>query len=99
MTSQRITMNDILANVKKSLEKEQAKKPTRYEDFQPASDAVDITPPLNRVILPVIRRVMPSIIANEIISVQPMTGPAGQIHTLRVKYENEDTEGNDGSTD
>lgn len=41
---------------------------------------------LNRVILPVIRRVMPTVIANEIVGVQPMTSPVGQIHTLRVRY-------------
>ena len=41
---------------------------------------------LNRVILPVIRRVMPTVIANELVGVQPMTGPVGQIHTLRVRY-------------
>lgn len=41
---------------------------------------------LNKVILPVIRRVMPTVIANEIIGVQPMTGPVAQIHTLRVQY-------------
>jgi len=41
---------------------------------------------LNKVILPVIRRVMPTVIANELIGVQPMTGPVGQIHTLRVRY-------------
>ena len=41
---------------------------------------------LNRVILPVIRRVMPSVIANDIVGVQPMAGPVGQIHTLRVRY-------------
>jgi Major capsid protein Gp23 len=41
---------------------------------------------LNRVILPVIRRVMPTVIANELLGVQPMTGPVGQIHTLRVRY-------------
>jgi hypothetical protein len=49
---------------------------------------------LNRVILPVIRRVMPTVIANEIIGVQPMTGPVGQIHTLRVRYA--DTSSGDG---
>ena len=49
---------------------------------------------LNRVILPVIRRVMPTVIANEIIGVQPMTGPVGQIHTLRVRYA--DSSGSDG---
>ena len=41
---------------------------------------------LNRVILPVIRLVMPTVIANELVGVQPMTGPVGQIHTLRVRY-------------
>ena len=41
---------------------------------------------LNKVVLPIIRRVMPTVIANEIVGVQPMTGPVGQIHTLRVRY-------------
>ena len=41
---------------------------------------------MNKVILPVLRRVMPTVIANEIIGVQPMTGPVAQIHTLRVRY-------------
>src|SRR6056300_1632854 len=41
---------------------------------------------LNRVILPVIRRVMPTVIANEIVGVQQMTGPVGQIYTLRIRY-------------
>jgi hypothetical protein len=46
---------------------------------------------LNRVILPVIRRVMPTVIANELVGVQPMTGPVGQIHTLRVRYSDTST--------
>jgi hypothetical protein len=41
---------------------------------------------LNKVILPVLRRVMPTVIANEIIGVQPMTSPVHQVHTLRVRY-------------
>jgi len=41
---------------------------------------------LNKVILPVIRRVMPTTIANELVGVQPMQGPVSQIHTLRVRY-------------
>jgi len=49
---------------------------------------------LNRVILPVIRRVMPTVIANELVGVQPMTGPVGQIHTLRVRY----ADGNNGAS-
>jgi hypothetical protein len=53
---------------------------------------------LNRVILPVIRRVMPTVIANELVGVQPMTGPVGQIHTLRVRYSDTFTGGAGGST-
>ena len=41
---------------------------------------------LNKVMLPLIRRVMPTVIANEILGVQPMTSPVAQIHTLRVRY-------------
>jgi hypothetical protein len=52
---------------------------------------------LNRVILPVIRRVMPTVIANELVGVQPMTGPVGQIHTLRVRYS--DSFNSTGGTD
>jgi len=53
---------------------------------------------LNRVILPVIRRVMPTVIANEIVGVQPMTGPVGQIHTLRVRYADSFAGSTGGST-
>jgi hypothetical protein len=53
---------------------------------------------LNRVILPVIRRVMPTVIANELVGVQPMTGPVGQIHTLRVRYADSFSDGTGGST-
>ena len=53
---------------------------------------------LNRVILPVIRRVMPTVIANELVGVQPMTGPVGQIHTLRVRYSDTTTGGATNTT-
>jgi hypothetical protein len=52
---------------------------------------------LNRVILPVIRRVMPTVIANELVGVQPMTGPVGQIHTLRVRYSDTYNAGTSGA--
>ena len=54
---------------------------------------------LNRVILPVIRRVMPTVIANELVGVQPMTGPVGQIHTLRVRYSDTMNDTSAGNTD
>jgi hypothetical protein len=54
---------------------------------------------LNRVILPVIRRVMPTVIANEIVGVQPMQGPVAQIHTLRVRYAESMNDTSAGNTD
>lgn len=41
---------------------------------------------LPKIILPVIRRVAPSVIANEIMGVQPMSGPLGFVQTLRFRY-------------
>ncbi len=43
---------------------------------------------LNKVILPIIRRVLPNVIANEIVGVQPMPGPTAQIMTMRYTYGN-----------
>ena len=70
------TMSVILENTKRSL---------LSEATSGATQAGNVAT-LNRVILPVIRRVMPTVIANEIVGVQPMTGPVSQIHTLRVRY-------------
>ena len=36
--------------------------------------------------LPILRKSFPSMIASQIVGVQPMTGATGQIHTLRVRY-------------
>ena len=74
--SRRNTMGVILENTRKYLK----------ENASPGSTVSGNIATLNRVILPVIRRVMPTVIANEIVGVQPMTGPVGQIHTLRVRY-------------
>lgn len=74
--SKRSTMAVILENTKKNL----------MENATSGGTAVGNIATLNRVILPVIRRVMPTVIANEIVGVQPMTGPVAQIHTLRVRY-------------
>jgi hypothetical protein len=40
-----------------------------------------------KTLLPVIRRVIPGTIANELVSVQPMAGPVSQIFSMRYKYE------------
>ena len=74
--SKRNSMSVILENTKKYLK----------ENASAGSTTSGNIATLNRVILPVIRRVMPTVIANELVGVQPMTGPVGQIHTLRVRY-------------
>jgi hypothetical protein len=74
--TRRNSMGVILENTRKYLK----------ENASAGSTAAGNIATLNRVILPVIRRVMPTVIANELVGVQPMTGPVGQIHTLRVRY-------------
>ena len=74
--SKRNSMGVILENTRKYLK----------ENATAGSTGAGNIATLNRVILPVIRRVMPTVIANELVGVQPMTGPVGQIHTLRVRY-------------
>ena len=74
--SKRTTMGVILENTRKFL----------AENATAGATQAGNVATLNRVILPVIRRVMPTVIANEIVGVQPMTGPVAQIHTLRVRY-------------
>ena len=44
-------------------------------------------PPVGLEILPIIRKVMPQVIAEEIIGVAPMQGPSSDIFTLRTRYQ------------
>ena len=86
--TKRSTMGVILENTKKQLLAESSAGTTTAGNIAT----------LNRVILPVIRRVMPTVIANELVGVQPMTGPVAQIHTLRVRYANSMTDSSAAAT-
>ena len=86
--TKRTVMSTVLENTRKQLS----------ESATAGATSAGNVATLNRVILPVIRRVMPTVIANELIGVQPMTGPVGQIHTLRVRYANSFTGTAGGST-
>ena len=86
--NRRSTMNVLLENTKKQLLAVSSAGTTTAGNIAT----------LNRVILPVIRRVMPTVIANELVGVQPMTGPVGQIHTLRVRYANSLTDNSAAAT-
>ena len=81
-------LTDGLSGTKKSVMETTLENTKKYlaEAASTGATQAGSIAPLNKVILPVIRRVMPTVIANEIVGVQPMTGPVGQIHTLRVRY-------------
>ncbi len=86
--NRRQTMSTVLENTRRQLLSESTAGTTTAGNIAT----------LNRVILPVIRRVMPTVIANELVGVQPMTGPVGQIHTLRVRYANSLTDNSAAAT-
>lgn len=41
---------------------------------------------INKVMMPLIKRVMPTVMAHELVGVQPLTGPSGLITTMRIRY-------------
>jgi hypothetical protein len=57
---------------------------------------------LPKVLIPMIRRTFPELITNEIVGVQPMTGPVGLAFAMRYKYDTDvlgaPVNGGDGST-
>lgn len=41
---------------------------------------------INKVMMPLIKRIMPTVMAHELVGVQPLSGPSGTITTMRIKY-------------
>ena len=54
---------------------------------------------LPKILIPMIRRTFPELITNEIVGVQPMSGPVGLAFALRYKYEAEALGSNGGKRD
>ncbi len=50
-----------------------------------ATDSADIAT-FKRISIPLVRRIFPNLIANKIISVQPLLGPTGLVYYLRFRY-------------
>lgn len=50
-----------------------------------ATDSSDISA-FKRISIPLIRRIFPQLIANKIVSVQPLLGPTGLVYYLRFRY-------------
>ena len=63
---------------------------TPASDFYATGDAR-----LPKILIPMIRRTFPELITNEIVGVQPMSGPVGLAFAMRYKYES-DSLGPDG---
>jgi len=80
------TKKKIMETVLENTRQEMMKRSPLMEHATAGATSAGNVATLNKVIMPVLRRVMPTVIANEIIGVQPMTGPVAQIHTLRVRY-------------
>lgn len=78
------TMNCILENVRK--ESDRFRQVSLMENASPGATSTGNIAILNKTILPVIRRVLPGIVANNLVGIQPMTGPVSQIHSIRVLY-------------
>jgi len=79
--SKRSTLDSLLENQKTSFfaefendELENLINPPKLSDF-------------SKVLLPIIRRVVPNMIAQELVGVQPMTGDIGSIYSLRYSYD------------
>lgn len=46
----------------------------------------NLTPPHSPVLISLVRKAMPAILANSIIGVSPMTGPTGSVFSMRTRY-------------
>ncbi len=62
------------------------------QDFYATGDAR-----LPKVLIPMIRRTFPELITNEIVGVQPMSGPVGLAFALRYRYEGQNLDWQDPS--
>lgn len=58
----------------------------REHSINEASTTTSDIAQFKRISIPLIRRVFPQLIANKLVSVQPLLGPAGQVYYLRFRY-------------
>jgi hypothetical protein len=80
-------MNVVLDNTLKESAKLSMQTPQAlFENASAGAVSAGNIAMLNKVILPVLRRVMPGVIANDLVGVQAIDGPVAQINTLRVNY-------------
>tara|TARA_Y100000389_G_C17469962_1_gene529483 strand:- start:10 stop:1257 length:1248 start_codon:yes stop_codon:yes gene_type:complete len=80
----------ILENTEKALNEGQSYSPTSLLEAAPANninvDGAGGIDTYNPVLISLVRRAMPNLIAYDIAGVQPMTGPTGLIFAMRSRY-------------
>jgi hypothetical protein len=65
---------------------ENQKNQMLYETAASGSVGADSIAGFRKILIPMIRRIIPGTIAMELVGVQPMSGPVGLVYSLRYKY-------------
>jgi hypothetical protein len=76
-SSRRAITESVLENARREILKEHA----TLGATQASNVAI-----INKVMMPLIKRVMPTVMAHELVGVQPLSGPSGLITTMRIRY-------------
>lgn len=76
----------LLENTETAMIEEGGYAPTSLLEAAPANSSADMAK-YDPVLISLVRRAMPNLVAYDIAGVQPMTGPTGLIFAMRTKYE------------
>ena len=76
----------LLENTETAMIEEGGYTPTSLLEAAPANSTADMAK-YDPVLISLVRRAMPNLVAYDIAGVQPMTGPTGLIFAMRTKYE------------
>jgi len=83
----------VLENTEKALREANQYVPQTLTEAAPANQTGDNIDTFDPVLISLVRRAMPNLIAYDICGVQPMTGPTGLIFAMRSKYSNSSNSG------
>jgi hypothetical protein len=83
----------VLENTEKALREANQYVPQTLTEAAPANQTGNDIDTFDPVLISLVRRAMPNLIAYDICGVQPMTGPTGLIFAMRSKYSNSSNSG------
>ena len=78
-----------LENTEKSLKEEQGFGPASLLEAAPSNATGSSIDNYDPVLISLVRRAMPNLVAYDLVGVQPMTGPTGLIFAMRSRYTNQ----------